>query len=578
MAGESPRRPRSPRTRLLVLATIAFVLSVVFLTCTRLSPIPLPLNLSPRPVPNNNQDKTDVMAAATGKHAKGSAKKKTYPHISTLPAPLLPTDPSSPRRLIIIGDVHGHLKSLEALLDKAQFSPSRGDTVILAGDLVNKGPDSAGVVALAMRIGAFGVRGNHEDRVLSAWEHYESKRRKAGKGVGIDSDSDGDGDGDEGKEEDHDDGRDEVENVIGENGNGTADTFLHSEDLDEESDAAESSDAGGEPADDEDDNANLTNHDKEEKKGKDKGKKKKKGKGKGKKKSKDRKPRDSDLETAKSLSPEHRAWLNSLPLILRIGDLGPRYGEVVVVHAGLVPGIPLESQDPDAVMTMRTLLPSSDTAPASDFLMDLQHEPDADADASTQEPLPTAQTHKREEPEIPTPEAKTKNKNKNKHKNKDPHRPMIPSASREGIPWAQIWTSYQTSVVSASPGQARPATVVYGHDAKAGLRMRRYAFGLDSGCGQDNALTGVVFELAPAAHRGHVAGTGNATEDQNQNREEEKEVEEEEEQVEDEEGIEDENEEKEGEEQWDVDIARKEKRRKTRIRHRLVSVSCAEVR
>lgn len=547
------------------------------MTYTVLSPMSLAPTLPSRPAPNNNHDNTDTMASAEKQtHEKGgsSAKKKTYPHMSTLPAPLLPTDPSAPRRLIIVGDVHGHLKSLEALLRKAEFSRARGDTVILAGDLVNKGPDSAGVVALAMRIGAFGVRGNHEDRVLSAWEHYEAKRRKAGKEVGIDSDSDGD----EGDEED----RHEAESLVEENENGTADTFLHSEDLEEESDVAESSDGEEESANEEDDDANTTNHEKEKKKGKGKGKKKGKGKGKGKgkKKSKDRKPRHSDLGTAKSLRPEHRAWLDSLPLILRIGDLGPRYGEVIVVHAGLVPGIPLESQDPDAVMTMRTLLPSSGHAYASDPNPDSDSGPNSHFDTATptdtnaQEPIAAAQTQ-HEEPENPTTESKTnsknnsnnnnksntKNKDKNKHKNKDPHKPMIPSASRTGIPWAEIWTSYQTSVASSPPsppgGQViRPATVVYGHDAKAGLRMRRYAFGLDSGCGRDNALTGVVFELAsPAGARGRGEEAEDATENATENATEEE------------------------EEEWDVgvDINRKERTGRTRIRHRLVSVSCAEV-
>ena len=34
------------------------------------------------------------------------------------------------------------------------------------GDLVSKGPDSAGVVQLAREIGALGVRGNHDFEVL----------------------------------------------------------------------------------------------------------------------------------------------------------------------------------------------------------------------------------------------------------------------------------------------------------------------------------------------------------------------------------------------------------------------------
>ena len=59
-------------------------------------------------------------------------------------------------------------KSLEALLDKVGFDKNKGDHLILVGDLVNKGPDSASVIDLAMQLGASAVRGNHENAVLNA--------------------------------------------------------------------------------------------------------------------------------------------------------------------------------------------------------------------------------------------------------------------------------------------------------------------------------------------------------------------------------------------------------------------------
>lgn len=57
---------------------------------------------------------------------------------------------------------------------------------------------------------------------------------------------------------------------------------------------------------------------------------------------------------AQSLTDEQARWLNSCPVILDVG-LIPGMGQVVVVHAGLVPGVELEKQDPFTVMTMRTL-------------------------------------------------------------------------------------------------------------------------------------------------------------------------------------------------------------------------------
>jgi predicted phosphodiesterase len=70
------------------------------------------------------------------------------------------------RRTIVIGDVHGCLEELLALLARCHRTPA--DRVILVGDLVNKGPDSAGVVAWARQNGVDAVLGNHDDHALDA--------------------------------------------------------------------------------------------------------------------------------------------------------------------------------------------------------------------------------------------------------------------------------------------------------------------------------------------------------------------------------------------------------------------------
>ena len=80
------------------------------------------------------------------------------------------------RRVIFVGDVHGHLKSLKSLLHKIKFDEKNGDHLVFVGDLVNKGPDSAGVINLAMDVGASAVRGNHEDNVLRAHHRLEKKK------------------------------------------------------------------------------------------------------------------------------------------------------------------------------------------------------------------------------------------------------------------------------------------------------------------------------------------------------------------------------------------------------------------
>ncbi len=77
-------------------------------------------------------------------------------------------------RTIIVGDVHGCMAELRALLDKVKYEPS--DSLVLVGDLVARGPDSRAVVAFARKSGALVVRGNHEDKLLR-W--YAAKRAHA---------------------------------------------------------------------------------------------------------------------------------------------------------------------------------------------------------------------------------------------------------------------------------------------------------------------------------------------------------------------------------------------------------------
>jgi diadenosine tetraphosphatase ApaH/serine/threonine PP2A family protein phosphatase len=68
------------------------------------------------------------------------------------------------RRTLFIGDVHGCAEELDALLEKCAWRPE--DRVVLVGDLVAKGPDSAGVVRRAREGGMLAVRGNHDAHVL----------------------------------------------------------------------------------------------------------------------------------------------------------------------------------------------------------------------------------------------------------------------------------------------------------------------------------------------------------------------------------------------------------------------------
>lgn len=76
-----------------------------------------------------------------------------------MPPPTLPKG-----RVIAIGDVHGCAAEFEALLNKLNLTEH--DRVVLLGDLVNRGPDSAAVLALAREHTHCALLGNHELRLL----------------------------------------------------------------------------------------------------------------------------------------------------------------------------------------------------------------------------------------------------------------------------------------------------------------------------------------------------------------------------------------------------------------------------
>ncbi len=92
------------------------------------------------------------------------------------PSPLYALPPGE--RIYAIGDAHGHLDALCALHDKirahALQAPPAKITVLYIGDLIDRGPDSAGVIDLLMRppsvpnAHSVVLMGNHERMMLDA--------------------------------------------------------------------------------------------------------------------------------------------------------------------------------------------------------------------------------------------------------------------------------------------------------------------------------------------------------------------------------------------------------------------------
>ncbi len=82
-------------------------------------------------------------------------------------------------RLYAIGDIHGRLDLLEALIDRIDFdNDARGPaktTLVFLGDLMDRGPDSRGVIERLMQIkaskrNAVFLMGNHEELMIRVWE------------------------------------------------------------------------------------------------------------------------------------------------------------------------------------------------------------------------------------------------------------------------------------------------------------------------------------------------------------------------------------------------------------------------
>jgi serine/threonine protein phosphatase 1 len=80
-----------------------------------------------------------------------------------------------PQRTIAIGDIHGSLTQFEALLQS--IAPTKEDHIILLGDYVDRGPDSAGVLTRILQLQkthrVTALMGNHEQMMLASRDGYD---------------------------------------------------------------------------------------------------------------------------------------------------------------------------------------------------------------------------------------------------------------------------------------------------------------------------------------------------------------------------------------------------------------------
>jgi hypothetical protein len=358
--------------------------------------------------------------------------------VADLPAEFLLADspygseePHAPKgkRLIFVGDVHGQLSAFQALLKKLDFDKTNGDHLVMLGDMVNKGPDSAGVVQLAMDLEASGIRGNNEDRVIVAQASMKATLAPA---------------------------------------NTAANSTQETSAMEKRSESSEGNrlarrDDGPEIMD------NLEqepfSHGDEE-----------------------------DHATVASLTPLQLTWLASLPVILRIGQIAgatsPPWnaGTIVAVHAGLVPGISLEKQDPWAAMNMRGFVYPGEQVRRKQVRKALEKAA-KEGNGGKDVKISDAAVDKQVE--------RLRLQRVRESGGHDSDRDVIvPVEKREGDPWADVWDSRMGNL---APEER--TVVLYGHDAKAGLRVGAdgeagdtYAFGLDSGCVYGRQLSALVLE------------------------------------------------------------------------------------
>lgn len=125
---------------------------------------------------NNNQQQTGGGQGSGGIITSNQpTSSPPYAHIVSSYANLTRVqtypDMQDKKRVFVIGDIHGCAQEFQELVKAINYNPDQ-DQIILAGDLVYRGPDNVGVIRLAKKLNALCVRGNHDDKVIRL-KNYE---------------------------------------------------------------------------------------------------------------------------------------------------------------------------------------------------------------------------------------------------------------------------------------------------------------------------------------------------------------------------------------------------------------------
>jgi hypothetical protein len=287
---------------------------------------------------NGSSSRKDVKGKGKGEdldpYFDGPEFEPPQRHVTVKESDLAAPIASGKGRLIFVGDVHGCFDELMELLYGVVQYDEGSDTVVLVGDLVNKGPRSLDVLAWAREKGVLAVRGNHDDAALAA---------ALGRGSLYDKPS-------------------------------------------------SPAYARGAVA-------------------------------------------EKWRWAKEGLLGEDLAWLRALPFTLSFPFLDP---PLLAVHAGVLPGVPLEQQARKTMTSMRNVLEAEHR-----ILNDGENAGASATSATTQRHLVALEKPGR------------------------------------GEAWAKVWSG--------------PEHAIFGHDAKRGLQREAFATGLDTGCCFGRQLTARVF-------------------------------------------------------------------------------------
>ncbi|MFH2129033.1 MAG: metallophosphoesterase, partial [bacterium] len=75
------------------------------------------------------------------------------------------------QKIFAVGDIHGNFEKLSRLIPRLPFDRARGDTLVFMGDYINRGPQTADVIAYLIELKqrltkVVFLMGNHEHTLL----------------------------------------------------------------------------------------------------------------------------------------------------------------------------------------------------------------------------------------------------------------------------------------------------------------------------------------------------------------------------------------------------------------------------